>query len=116
VTKLIGETAMAELEPGHPDELTKLLKNWLQQTDDPIGSLPEGTDPVEWAIRRFIDSWKKPIRSTIEVIEECLNSALELCDAGDSAEARAEIDSALQLVRESLRDELGLYEWNEENI
>jgi hypothetical protein len=115
VTKQIGKTVMAELEPGHPDELTKLLKNWLQQAHDPVGSLPEGADPVEWAIRRFIDSWKRPIRSSVEVIEECLNSALELCNAGDSEGAKVEIEGALQLVRESLRDELGLYEWNEEN-
>jgi hypothetical protein len=107
---------MAELEPGHPDELVRMLKNSLQQAQDPIGSLPEGTDPVEWAIRRFIASWKGPIRSSIEVIVECLNSALELCEAGDAKGAMVEIESARQLIGESLRDELGLYEWNKDEV
>jgi hypothetical protein len=107
---------MAELEPGHPDELVEMLKNWLQQGHSPIGSLPEEVDPVEWAIRRFIDSWKQPIRNSIEVIEECLNSAVELCNAGDPEGAKVEIESARQLIGESLRDELGLYEWNKEDI
>ena len=46
---------MAELEPGHPDELVPTLHNWLREALNPIGSLPAGTDPVECAVRRFID-------------------------------------------------------------
>ena len=105
---------MAELEPGHPDELVQTLKNWLREAQSPLGSLPEGTDPVEWAIRRFIASWQGPVRATIEEIEDCLRSALELCNSGSFEKASASIDSARQLVEESLRDKLGLYEWNKE--
>lgn len=105
---------MAELEPGHPDELVKTLRNWLAQANSPIGSLPEGTDAVEWAVRRFIDSWRRPVRSAIEVIEECLQSATTAIEGGDSKKALIEIDSIRQLIGESLRDELGLYDWNKE--
>jgi hypothetical protein len=103
---------MAELEPGHPDELIQTLRNWLREAQSPIGQLPEGTDPVEWAVRRFIASWSAPVRATIEEIEDCLRSALELCDSGKVQEAKTEIDAARQLVEESLRDHLGLYPWN----
>jgi hypothetical protein len=105
---------MTELEPGHPDELVQVLRNWLREAQSPIGALPEGTDPVEWAVRRFIEYWSGSVRSTIEVIEECLRSAIDLCTSGKSQEALAEIDCARQLVEESLRDELGLYPWNKE--
>ena len=105
---------MAELEPGHPDELVKRLRYWLAEAQSPIGSLPEGTDPIEWAVRRFIDTWSKPIRETIEIIEDSLQSAIELCNSGKIQEAQVEIDSARQLVEESLRDHLGLYPWNKE--
>jgi hypothetical protein len=104
---------MAEMEPGHPDELTEILKNWLREAQSPIGSLPEGTDPVEWAVRRFIATWKKSARLTIEAIEECLESAQTMCDSGQPAETiKAEIDMARQFFQEDLRDHLGLYEWN----
>jgi hypothetical protein len=105
---------MAELEPGHPDELIRTLRNWLREAESPIGSLPAGTDPVEWAVRRFIASWSGPVRSTIEEIESCLDSALALLSSGKVQEAQTEIDSARQLVEESLRDDLGLYPWNKE--
>jgi hypothetical protein len=105
---------MAELEPGHPDELVQTLRNWLREAQSPDGSLPIGTDPVEWAIRRFIASWSAPVRATIEEIENCLCSALDLCGLGKMHEAQSEIDSARQLVAESLRDDLGLYPWNKE--
>src|SRR5688572_26699221 len=105
---------MAELEPGHPDELVRALRNWLREAQSATGSLPQGTDPVEWAVNRFIDSWQGPVRATIEEIERCLHSALELCNSGATPEVRASIDSARQLVQESLRDHLGLYEWNKE--
>jgi hypothetical protein len=105
---------MAEMEPGNPDELVQTLRNWLREANDPIGSLPAGTDAVEWAVRRFIASWQEPVRDTIEQIESCLNAALELGNAGQVDKALVEIDSARQLVEESLRDELGLYLWNKE--
>jgi hypothetical protein len=105
---------MAELEPGHPDELVCTLRNWLREAESPLGSLPDGTDPVEWAVRRFIASWADPVRGTIRVIEECLESASQALAAGDTAVARNQVESAQQLVRESLRDELGLYSWDEQ--
>jgi hypothetical protein len=105
---------MAELEPGHPDELVRTLRNWLREASDPIGSLPAGTDPVEWAVRRFIKSWADPVRGSIRSLEEHLGSALKVLEAGDVAAARDEIDMARQVIGESLRDELGLYPWDEE--
>lgn len=104
---------MSELEPGHPDELVRKLRNWLREAHDPIGSLPAGTDPVEWAVRQFIASWAKPVRSSIQVLEECLQASVEALEAGDMAGARREIEAAQQLLGESLRDELGLYSWDE---
>jgi hypothetical protein len=110
-TKPEGES-VAELEPGHPDTLVTMLRNWLREAQDPIGSLTPGTDPVEWAVRRFIAAWQRPVRDTIDLLEEWLGAAVAACQAGDVATAKSEIESAEQLVRESLRDELGLYEWN----
>ena len=104
---------MAELEPGHPDELVRTLHNWLREASDPIGSLPVGTDPVEWAVRRFIAWWVAPLRGSIDEIEDCLRQAGEACRAGDAAAAAAEIELARQVLGESLRDHLGLYSWNE---
>lgn len=106
---------MAELEPGHPDELVQVLRNWLREANSPIGALPAGMDAVEWAVRRFIDSWKTPIRDAIEGIEESLYRAMELCDSGAPfSEIKSEIDSARQILQEDLRDHLGLYDWNKE--
>jgi hypothetical protein len=51
---------MAELEPGHPDELVERLTNWLKQ--DPIGSLPPTVTPTEWAVRNFIDTTRSARR------------------------------------------------------
>lgn len=105
---------MAELEPGHPDELVQTLRNWLNEANSPIGSLPEGTDPVEWAVRRFIASWQGPVRGGIEFIEESLQAALAALEAGDLDKARSEIESARQSIGETVRDHLGLYEWNKD--
>src|SRR5262245_60973078 len=106
---------MAELEPGHPDELVKILHNWLREASSPIGSLPAGTDPVEWAVRRFIDYWKRPIRNAIDSIEASLSRAEELCDASaPHAQIKDEIEGARQTLDEDLRDHLELYEWNKE--
>jgi hypothetical protein len=106
---------MAELEPGHPDELIKTLRNWLREAQDPIGSLPAGTDPVEWAVRRFIGTWKAHARRAIERVEESLNQALALCDSQASFdEIKNEIDMGRQILQEDLRDHLGLYDWNKE--
>ena len=99
---------MGELEPGHPDELVEALRNWLIEAQAPDGSLPEGTSPVEWAVRRFVASWSGPVRATIGEIEDCLRSASDLCSSGKVQEAQSEINSARQLVEESLRDHLGL--------
>jgi len=105
---------MAELEPGHPDELVRTFRNWLREAQDPIGSLPAGADPVEWAVRQFINSWAGPVRATIRELEECLEAAGRALAAGDSATAVSEVEAAGQLGRESLRDELGLYPWDED--
>jgi hypothetical protein len=103
---------VAELEPGHPDELVPMLRNWLREAHDPVGTLPAGTDPVEWAVRRFIAGWQKPVRSAIESIEGHLAAARAACAAGDTTTAQDEIDSAESIIREDLRDDLGLYSWN----
>ena len=105
---------MAELEPGHPDELQAMLTNWLNQANDPIGSLPPGVTPTEWAVRNFIESWRQPVRSSLDAIEESLHKALAALKAGDTAAAVFEIDLARQALGEDVRDELGLYHWNRE--
>lgn len=74
---------MAELEPRHPDELLERLTNWLKQANDPIGSLPPNVTPTEWAVRNFIGTWRKPVRSGLDSIEESLKKALEALKAGD---------------------------------
>jgi hypothetical protein len=109
-----GERAMAELEPGHPDELQVMLTNWVNQANDPIGSLPPGVTPTEWAVRNFIESWRKPVRNSLDSIEESLHKALAALKVGDIAAAAFEIESARQTLGEDLRDELGLYDWNRE--
>ena len=81
---------MAEREPGHPDKLVRTLRNWLREASDPIGSLPAGTDPAEWAVRRFIASWVRPVRASVREIEDCLRKAEEACRAGDMDAAAAE--------------------------
>ena len=107
---------MAELEPGHPDELLQLLRNIFQQAHASEGELlPHGIDPLEWAARRFIESWRKPTHEAIESIEGCINRALNLCYSGGSLdEIKNELETARQTIGEDLRDELGLYEWNNE--
>lgn len=106
---------MAELEPGHPDELVETLRNWLKEAESPIGTLPEGMDAIEWAVRRFIDTWKSPARNAIESVEDSLTRAISLCDSGSSlAEIKDEIDLARQTLQEDLRDHLGIYDWNKE--
>jgi hypothetical protein len=106
---------MAEQEPGHPDELVRVLRNWLREAKSPIGALPEGVDAVEWAVRRFIDYWKAPARRAIEGVEESLSRAMALCDSGAPLpEIKNEIDLARQTFQEDLRDHLGLYDWNKE--
>lgn len=101
---------LAELEPGHPDELLERLTNWLNQANDPIGSLPPNVTPTEWAVRKFIDTWRKPVRSGLDSIEK----ALEALKAGDKDAAVFEIECSWQTLGEDVRDELGLYEWNRE--
>jgi hypothetical protein len=105
---------MAELEPGHPDELLEQLTNWLNQANDPIGSLPPNVTPTEWAVRNFIDTWRKPVRAGLDSIEESLSKALAALKAGDVKAAAFEIECSLQTLGEDVRDEFGLYEWNRE--
>ena len=106
---------MAELEPGHPDELVQILRNWLREAESPIGTLPGGMDAAEWAVRRFIATWKSPARNAVESVEESLNRAMSLCDSGSPlAEIKNEIDLARQTLQEDLRGHLGLYDWNKE--
>jgi hypothetical protein len=93
--------------------LVRKLRDWLREASDPIGSLPPGTDPAEWAVRRFIASWVGPVRASVRKIEDCLRQAEEACRAGDMAATATEIGLAQQLVSESLRDELGLYSWDD---
>lgn len=106
---------MAELEPGHPDELRELLTNWLNQANDPIGTLPAGISPTEWAVRNFIDVWRRPVRDSLDSIEESLIKALAAIRAGDPSTATFEIECSLQTLAEDVRDNLGLYEWNRES-
>lgn len=104
---------MAELEPGHPDELVQTFRNWLREGESPIGTLPEGMDAIEWAVRRFINSWQTPARNAIDSVEESLNRVMLLCDSGASLpEIKDEFDLARQTLQEDLRDHLGLYDWN----
>lgn len=106
---------MAELESGHPDELVQRFRNWLREANSPIGTLPEGTDAIEWAVRRFIDSWKNPARRAIERVEENLCRATILCESGAPlSEIKSEVDLARQALQEDLRDHLGLYDWNKD--
>lgn len=106
---------MSELDPGHPDELRTLLANWLARARDPIGSLPEGVTPEEWAAKQFINAWCKPVRESIDSIEESMRAALAALAAGDTKAAGFEISCSLQTLGEDLRDELGIYTWNRES-
>jgi hypothetical protein len=107
---------MAELEPGHPDELRTLLTNWLNQANDPMGTLlPPGITPTEWAVRQFINSWRKSVRSSIDSIENSLQEAHKALNSCNVASAKYHVESATQTLNESLRDDLGLYEWNRES-
>ena len=106
---------MSELEPGHPDELVQNLRNWLREANSPMGALPEGVDPVEWAVRRFIDIWKADARNAIEGVEWNLVRAIALCDSQSPLdEIKRQIELARETLQEDLRDHLGLYDWNNE--
>jgi len=102
---------MAELEPGHPDELTKILANWLNLANEPNADLlPAGIDPTQWAVRQFIRHWQADAESAIEKVERSLESAKQLCESDATCEAIIdEIDLARQFLQEDLRDHLGLY-------
>ncbi len=105
---------MSELESGHPDELKKMLANWLRQASDPIGSLPEGTDATDWAVRNFIGAWRQPVRAGVDSVEQSIKTALQALEAGDVDTAKFELGCANQALAEDVRDHLGLYEWNRE--
>jgi hypothetical protein len=107
---------MAEMEPGHPDELVESLRGWLREGTSTAGTLHDGMDAVEWAVCRFINSWKTESRNDIESVEESLLRAITLCDSGAPiTEIKNEIESARQPLQEDLRDHLGLYDWNRES-
>jgi hypothetical protein len=106
---------MAELEPGHPDELVQTFRNWLREANSPMGALPEGVDPVEWAVRRFIDIWKADARNAIDGVEKNLSRAIALCDSKSPLEEiKRQVELARQTLQEDLRGHLGLYDWNNE--
>ena len=104
---------MAELETGRPDELVRTLRNWLREAASPTGSLPDGMDATEWAVRRFIASWAEPVRDVVRGIEESIGAAEAALAAGDTATVAMELDAIRQEVGEGLRGELGLYSWDE---
>jgi len=105
---------MAEHEPGHPDELQQQLANWLAEATSPIGALPEGMTAAEWAARNFIDSWRKPLRLGIDSIENQIAQAITAIRGNQSDLAVRILDGVRQEIAETLRDELGIYEWNRE--
>lgn len=105
---------MAELESGHHDELKEMLANWLRQASDPIGSLPEGTDSTEWAVRNFIDAWRRPVRDGVDSVEQSIKTALKALETGDVDTAKFELGCENQALAEDVRDNLGLYDWNHE--
>jgi hypothetical protein len=73
---------MTELEPGNPDELVRILRNWLREANGPIGELPSGMDPTEWAVRPFIAAWVEPVRIVVRGIEESIGTAERALAAG----------------------------------
>jgi hypothetical protein len=104
---------MAELEPGNPDELVRTLANWLREANGPFGELPSGTDPTEWAVRRFITAWVEPVRIVVRGIEESIRTAEQALAAGDYEAVAGALDTIRQEVGEGLRAELGIYSWDE---
>jgi hypothetical protein len=103
---------MAELERGNPDELCDILSNWLKQAHDPVGHLPEGMTPIEWAVRNFIALWRDPIRDSLDHIDELLSSAIAATNSGEKQEALLHLECIRQSLSEEIRTELGLQPWN----
>ncbi len=103
---------MAELEPGHPDELRDQLANWISQATSPIGSLPTNITPAEWVARNFIDLWREPVRSALDSIEQMIRDATAAIESGDQEAAISTLNGIRQEVAEGLREPLGLYDWN----
>ena len=103
---------MADMESGNPDELCKTLTNFLNRANDPIGTLPPGVTPVEWAVRSFIASWRDPIRDSLDNIDQHLEKAMKALDAGNVNDAKSEIECLRQAIAEDIRGELGLTQWH----
>lgn len=40
-------------------ELQKSLANWIDQANSPLGKLPDGAKPAEWAASQFMLWWKE---------------------------------------------------------
>jgi hypothetical protein len=91
----------------------RTLGNWLREASSPMGELPSGMDPTEWAVRRFIAAWVEPVRILVRGIEESIRTAERALVAGDYEAVAIELDTIRQEVGEGLRGELGLYSWNE---
>jgi len=106
---------MAEMESGNPDELCETLTKLLDRANDPIGSLPAGVTPVEWAVRNFIASWRDPIRDGLDNIDEHLAKAIAALAASNVKDAMFEIECARQAVAEDIRVEMGLTQWHRDD-
>lgn len=104
---------MADLEPGPPDALARVLRHCLNEAR---GAAEEsaGADGVESAVRTFLECWRTPVREHIEFVERCLSAAAAACEDGDPRRAQAEIESAQQIIALGLRDDLGLSTWDDD--
>lgn len=107
---------MADRERGNPDELVAVLRNWLRQAESLCGTLPDGTDRTEWAIRQFINYWKDPLSIALDGIEASLQRAMSLCRTGAAShEITNELENAREILQCDLRDDLGLTQWHRES-
>ena len=92
----------------YPNQLARVLRNWLREAHESPGSLPAGIDPDEWAALRFVAWWAGPVRVSLGALDEHLAEADARLADGDVVGARRCLDAIRQLVGEDLRGELGL--------